>query len=44
MSEGRVWHVGCEGELVWIFPGPFRCTHCDLVWDGKKNGVAEYRS
>jgi len=43
MSEGRVWHRGCKGELVYHYGVGFTCTECKHIWDGREIGVAEWR-
>jgi len=48
MSEGRVWHIGCQGEFVYSLDEEPRwngwiCNCCGLQWDGLQKEVTEYR-
>ncbi len=43
MSSGRVFHVGCLGELVYYWPRGYTCEMCGALWDGRQHGIAEYR-
>jgi len=44
MSDGRVYHTGCDGEFIFdLVKRQYFCNACGEAWDGRDWKVAEYR-